>query len=204
MKIEEIYDGIETHSGVFKPDSGSLALARAALNYKGRFLDVGTGTGFVSVVLYLYGLEGDACDISSNALYCAKKNFEVFGVSAKPFYSNVFSNVTLKYDIILFNPSTSADESERVRKIKNILKRVFPAAVLNPVIKIFWSLHSAKRHQFLYDFIAKSQEHLNEGGVVLINILKCDEISFIRRCGFASIRGISVADLTKVFEVKFH
>ncbi len=203
LKIEEIYARIETYNGVFKPDSGSFALARSALNYKGRFLDVGTGTGFVSVVLSLNGLEGDACDISSSALRCAKKNFEVFGITAKPFYSNIFSQVTSKYDMILFNPSTSAVESERARKIKNFFKRNFPVSVLFPVVNIFWSQNSGKRREFLSGFIVQSKKHLNEKGIVLINILKRDENSFVNRCGSARIREIAVADFSKIFEVKF-
>ena len=48
----------------------------------------------------------DACDVSLDALAVAKKNIETHGVSDRviPLHSDVYSNLTDRYDVIMSNP----------------------------------------------------------------------------------------------------
>lgn len=203
MTLQELYGAISTGAGVFKPDNGSKALAEAALLYPGKFLDVGTGTGFVSLALILNGREGAACDISANALRCAGNNFRRFGVPIEPFRSDLFSNVDGVFDLIIFNPTTSPGESGFFRFLKNMFKLAFPSFLLLPVQKFLWSTNSAKRRAFLNKFIRRSETHLNIGGVLLLNILEADLIRLREDNKDVHVSELKTTEFTKVVEIKF-
>lgn len=68
-------------------------------------LDIGTGSGCIDVAL----LKNINCnitsvDISNDALNVAKQNFILNNVDVNLIQSDIFSNVTNKYDVIISNP----------------------------------------------------------------------------------------------------
>jgi len=69
-------------------------------------LDIGTGTGCLLIALLKRrtDLLGTATDISERALEAARVNAGAMGVSARFVRSDLFSNVTDSYDIIMSNP----------------------------------------------------------------------------------------------------
>jgi methylase of polypeptide subunit release factors len=68
-------------------------------------LELGCGSGIISLFAALRGAKSvDAIDINSHAIDNTNENFKLHGVkNAKAFYSNLFSKVTKKYDLVIFN-----------------------------------------------------------------------------------------------------
>lgn len=69
-------------------------------------LDIGTGSGAIVIALAnnLNNIKIDATDISIIALREAKQNAELNNVEINFFRSDIFENVTNKYDLIISNP----------------------------------------------------------------------------------------------------
>lgn len=70
----------------------------------GRILDFGCGYGPVGIYLAKYNLTVDMIDINERALNLSRKNAVVNGVKVNIFESNIYSNVTEKYNYIITNP----------------------------------------------------------------------------------------------------
>ncbi len=71
---------------------------------KGKILDFGCGYGPIGIFLAKHGLQVDMVDINLRSLHLARKNADVNGVKVSIFESNIYSNVTEKYDFIITNP----------------------------------------------------------------------------------------------------
>ena len=72
---------------------------------KGKLLEVGCGSGLISIEYVLSGRgSADCCDIDPLALKNAAWNALGASVDVGVFYSDVFEEVSKKYDIIAFNP----------------------------------------------------------------------------------------------------
>lgn len=103
-------------NGVFskdKLDYGSTLLIETILKNvnKGNLdiLDMGCGYGFlgVSMAKFLCG-NVTMCDVNERALHLAEKNLDANGVSAKVLESDMYSNITDIYDLIVTNPPIRA------------------------------------------------------------------------------------------------
>jgi SAM-dependent methyltransferase len=137
-----IVEGLELADGVFEPKAGSFALAASVRGLSGSFLDLGTGTGFLSIVISLSADAVLATDCSPAAVQCAKRNFRRFGVHSEVRLSDMFEHVSERFDYIVFNPPIHHRETELDRRLKNRLKRMFPptlnalvSAVARPIFK---------------------------------------------------------------------
>ena len=75
-------------------------------------LDIGTGSGAISIVLKNeLNSNVTACDISKKALNVAINNAKINNSSIKFIKSDIFSNINDKFDIIISNPPyISSDE----------------------------------------------------------------------------------------------
>ena len=73
---------------------------------RARILDIGTGSGAIVIALAknLNEMIIDAVDISESALKTAKQNADMNNVEINFFQSDIFENVTNKYDLIISNP----------------------------------------------------------------------------------------------------
>lgn len=71
-----------------------------------RILDMCTGSGCILLSLLRYSNDcvGTGCDLSESALEIAKENADALGVEAEFVHSDLFENVTGKYEIIVSNP----------------------------------------------------------------------------------------------------
>lgn len=67
-------------------------------------LDMGTGSGIQALTLAKKGAEVDAADLNPEALEKAKKNVEEENVDVNFIESDLFENISSKYDLIVFNP----------------------------------------------------------------------------------------------------
>ncbi|MDP6703980.1 MAG: methyltransferase [archaeon] len=94
----------EVSDDVYSPREDSFLIADS-LELKGneKVLDMGTGSGILAVVAASKGCEVTAADINPGAVKCAKENAERNQVSIEVLESNLFENISGKFDLILFN-----------------------------------------------------------------------------------------------------
>jgi release factor glutamine methyltransferase len=92
--------------GVYEPDVDTFLLAENICVRKGEnVLDMGTGTGLLGLIAAKAAREVLAVDINPLALRCANENALRNGISNMKFrLSDLFSNVSEAYDLIIFNP----------------------------------------------------------------------------------------------------
>lgn len=108
---EQEFMGLNFHvnSNVLVPRQDTEILVEYALRYAMpgmKVLDMCTGSGciLISVLKNCNNLKGLGCDISKQALIVAKENARLNGVEAEFERSNLFENVTERFDMILSNP----------------------------------------------------------------------------------------------------
>ena len=83
-------------------------------------LDIGTGSGAIAITLDKeVNCNVDAIDISSEALEVAKENNKLNGTNVNMFISDVFGNVSKKYDVIISNPPYISNDEEIMDIVKN-------------------------------------------------------------------------------------
>lgn len=103
-------------NGVFskdKLDYGSSLLLETFFEQKRpgnlRILDVGCGYGYMGIAIAkILGYDVTMCDVNKRALHLAEKNCSENKISATVLESNIYSNVTDIYDLIITNPPIRA------------------------------------------------------------------------------------------------
>lgn len=110
VKIKNIDFEFITDNGVFSKkgmDFGTRTLLEN-LNYenlKGKILDFGCGYGSIGIVISkITNQEVDMIDINKRSLELSKKNSKLNKVKTNVFESNIYENVSEKYDYIISNP----------------------------------------------------------------------------------------------------
>ncbi|KDQ09375.1 hypothetical protein BOTBODRAFT_37128 [Botryobasidium botryosum FD-172 SS1] len=112
------------------------------------FLEVGVGSGLISVSVAASGSAVSGVDINPHAVETTKQNFEANGQSGTIVVSDVFDNVSGRFDFIFWNHPWQNDA-----RIPEELKSE----------KTFDS-----GYRLLRRFIAQAQDHLTEEGAVLL------------------------------------
>jgi release factor glutamine methyltransferase len=112
-----------------------------------KILDMGCGSGIISVVAASKGGECVAADINPDCVKTTINNIKRNDFEGKihVIESNLFENVTGKFDIIFFNPPY----------YKGVPRNDFERAFLG-----------GKNYEVIREFISRSAEFLNEGGVI--------------------------------------
>ncbi len=83
---------------IYEAAEDSLLLKKFIKKYaKGRVLDMGTGSGVLALEAMKYS-KVEACDINKKAVKLVKSK------GVKAYFSDLFSNVKCKFDLIMFNP----------------------------------------------------------------------------------------------------
>ncbi|WP_017345644.1 16S rRNA (guanine(1207)-N(2))-methyltransferase RsmC [Pantoea sp. A4] len=101
---------IHTLPGVFSRDDldvgSALLLSTLAPHTKGKVLDMGCGAGVIATVLAQHSPKVRLwlCDVHAAAIEASKATLAANGVEGEVFASNVFSDVTGRFDMILSNP----------------------------------------------------------------------------------------------------
>ena len=98
-----------TDNGVFSKkglDFGTRSLLENLPDdIHGEVLDFGCGYGPISIyVKKSYNCNVDAIDINNRSIELAKQNASLNNVDINVFHSNIYENVTKKYDYIITNP----------------------------------------------------------------------------------------------------
>lgn len=96
---------IKDHKGVYYPREDSYLLADVVrANAKGDMLDLGTGSGIQGITAAKAGCKVTFADIDPGALDAARENAKANGVSGEFVQSDLFSNISDRFDTIAFNP----------------------------------------------------------------------------------------------------
>lgn len=146
---------IKSLPGVFghkKIDEGSKLLASTfKKNITGRVLDVGCGTGFLSVSLLYYAPDVILTLIDNNvaALISSRATLNCNKLTGKVILSDLYSNISKKFDVIISNPPFHND-----LKINfDITKRMIYESIRH--LKLKGELRFVTNTCFSYDFILK-------------------------------------------------
>ena len=124
-------------------------------------LDMCTGSGCIllSLLKYSNNCKGVGVDISEDALAVAKKNQERLGIEASFVKSNLFEQVTGKYDIIVSNPPYIRSDV-----IPTLMEEV---RLHEPIL----ALDGTEDGLFFYrKIVEESSAYLNGGGMLFFEI----------------------------------
>ena len=153
----------ETEELVFK----TINLIKKIFNENIKILDIGTGSGCISIALKkeIPGLDITAVDISEDALVVAKNNALENNCEINFIKSDLFNNIDDKYDLIISNPPyISYDE-----QIIDIVKKNEPHL----------ALYAKNNGLYFYEEIIKnSSNYLNDKNIIAFEIgyLQANEI----------------------------
>ncbi len=146
---------IEVPGDVYYPreDSELLANEIAGMDLKGKnALEVGCGSGLLSIVMVKKGAIVTAADVNHNAIKATEINAAKNGVSIKIVLSDLFAKVNGQFDIIIFNPPYLPDD---ILREDNIERQ--------------WSGGPAGR-AVIEKFIKNAKKYLAPGGKIIICI----------------------------------
>lgn len=129
VKVKDINMYLYTDNGVFNKkglDFGtSVLLENLDITNKTSFLDVGCGCGPIGFFLLLSGKENvDMIDVNNRAINLTKIGLKKNHIKANVYNSDIYSNVSGKYDMIITNPPIHAGKAkiyEIVRESINYL-----------------------------------------------------------------------------------
>jgi len=128
VKINDKSFTFFTDNGIFSKkglDFGSRSLLNSLLKepISGNGLDVGCGNGAIGIILSsFFHIQMDMIDVNKRALHLAARNVKEQKLeNINIFESNVYENVTKKYDFIVTNPPIRAGK-EIVYKILFLAK----------------------------------------------------------------------------------
>ena len=117
VKVNDINMYLYTDNGVFNKkglDFGTrVLLENLDFTNKESFLDVGCGCGPIGFFLLLSGKENvDMVDVNNRAINLTKIGLKKNHIKANVFNSDIYSNVTSKYDMIITNPPIHAGKAK--------------------------------------------------------------------------------------------
>lgn len=142
---------IKTKGDVYEPAEDSFLLAGEAEKFaRGKVLDLCTGSGIQGITAALKGCEVTFSDTDYYAIECAKENASANRVTGKFIVSDLFQNISGKFDTIIFNP---------------------PYLPSEPIIQAstVMALDGGKDGRVLIDrFLAEYKNHLLPNGIVLM------------------------------------
>ncbi|MEM1577533.1 MAG: Rossmann-like fold-containing protein [Candidatus Pacearchaeota archaeon] len=129
-----------------------------------KVLDLGTGSGILAIEAAKIAKFIDAVDINQEALkfvneQIKKLNFRNINV----FYSDLFSNIKSKYDLIVFNPPYLPEDKE---------------------IKEKWvkqSIFTKDGNEIIIKFLEQAKNFLNENGKILFCFSSLSNKKFIEK-----------------------
>ena len=174
---------INNSVGVSPVGSDTQLIARyvAQLDFT-RALEVGTGTGFIPIYLSTLNWRCDGIDINSQSITCASENAKLNQVDVKFSLSDLFANVTGKFELIIFNPPYGNVRSTFFSKYLEIIKSLLPKE--NPWLsKITYLLIRKSRRQLIRLFLHNVKSVLTDSGNIVI-LLHHTELDLIKDSKF--------------------
>ncbi len=142
-----------------------------------RVLEVGVGTGFVALYLTTLGRECEGVDVSSDAVESCRANAAANDLEVLFYQSDLFENVSSRFDLIVFNPPYGHSRPGRWSRPLAIVKSLLPkenrwfSALVYRIIR-------KDRRQLIQRFLDASREHLSEGGSLVV-VLRHNELDLL-------------------------
>jgi release factor glutamine methyltransferase len=92
--------------GVYQTSEDSeLMIESVVINKNEHFLEIGCGTGVISIAIAQQAAHGIGVDVNERAIVNSKRNAKVHGAHNVEFFtSNMFENVSGTFDVIICNP----------------------------------------------------------------------------------------------------
>lgn len=130
---------------IYEPREDSFLLKKYVSKYtKNKVLDLGCGSGILSLEALKKTNNVLAIDINKEAVeYCKK-----LGINAR--YSNLFSNVKGKFDLIIFNPPYLPYNKNEDRETSKMVSG------------------GKKGYEIIEKFLKQAKKHLNKDGKILL------------------------------------
>ncbi len=146
-----------------------------------RILDMCTGSGCILLSLLKYSNDciGTGCDLSEKALLVAEENAGALGIGAEFLQSDLFENVTGKYEIIVSNPPYIS--SKEIPGLMEEVREHDPRMALD----------GGKDGLCFYrEIIRQAGDHLYPGGMLFFEI-GCRQAaavsSYMRQAGYQEV-----------------
>lgn len=153
-KTKNFIISIENCKEVYPPSEDTMMMIEYLENnidtVKGPCVEIGCGSGIISIFLVLNGLEVTSIDIDRRAVECTKLNFSLNGITGNVICSDLFQNVKYKYNLIIFNPPY-LPEDEYDTESEEMLQ---------------WS-GGKNGYETTLRFLIDANKHLSEGGKIL-------------------------------------
>ena len=133
-----------------------------SLNFKNpKILDIGTGSGCIAIMLAKKNPASTvtSCDISLNAIETASQNAKKLSANVEFRKSDIFFNISKKFDIIVSNPPY-IPISEKINIQKEVLFEPESALYTSDEYGI----------EFYERIIAEGKKHLNKNGYILFEL----------------------------------
>ena len=112
MKLDNTI-GIDVIEEVYNPSDDSYLLLKVIDPKPGEtMLELGPGTGLISIHAAKAGARVTAADINPHAIECTRRNAAANGVRVETVKSDLFQDVKGNFDIIVFNPPYLPDSTK--------------------------------------------------------------------------------------------
>ncbi|VFP88371.1 Ribosomal RNA small subunit methyltransferase C [Buchnera aphidicola (Cinara piceae)] len=162
---------INSLPGVFgykKIDEGTkLLISTFKSNIKGKVLDIGSGTGILGIALAKKNPKIDLTLIDNYdaAIWCSKNNLINNHIKGKVFFSNIYSKIKKKYNLIISNPPLHNNLDINLSIVKEIIKKAKNYLIKNGELRIiiqsFISLDVLLKKKYLnYKIILKKNNYI--------------------------------------------
>jgi len=151
---------VNEHVLIPRPETELLVQEIVSLSAE-KILDIGTGSGCIAIMSQkLTGIVVSACDISEKALEVSQINAKNLCVEVDFIHSDLFSNISGKFDVIVSNPPYIP-----MSELPNLEAEV---ALKEPHLALFAS--DEKGIEFYQKIIEQSHKYLNVGGYLVFEM----------------------------------
>lgn len=196
-ELDKLSKNIKEEYGVSHIGRDSKLIAYFAGKIKcENVLDIGTGTGFIGIYLAKKGKKVSASDINENSVRLAKENALRNKVKIDFILSDIFENVSGKFDLIVFNPPVGNVGGS---KMGELVKSFFPKG--NQFILRMCKYLIFGRRNLIKRFFIDARKHLNRDGRIL-TMLHEREIKMIEKMNIYKSK-VLFEDLDRFFVVEF-
>lgn len=190
FQINNIELDLTIFDDIYSPLEDSYLIAKnIPKDIKGKkVLDIGCGSGVLSIISAMYGADVTAVDINEHALKNTEQNAEKYKIKLKLIESDLFDKVEGKFDLILLNPPyVPSDEDDKY------LSKGIRYATTSGMFG----------HNLTAKFLRQFKKHLNKNGKVLLVISSHNNIkNKLEKAGWKEIDSDSFF-FEKIFLMEF-
>lgn len=173
---------VNPHVLIPRPDTEIIVEAVLERLDRGTLLEIGSGSGCISVSLAYYNKKINAVsmDISPDATQTAKKNAEKNGVSGRVKFitADVFNGIEGVYDAIVSNPPYIETD---------VIPTLQPEVQREPITALDGGPDGLDFYRYI---TANAPKHLNEGGLLAFEVghIQADSVSAMMEKDFKNIQ----------------